>query len=133
MSVPLFAVALSALVTASSGVASDGKKAIDHRCGDIVVIGTIQNVRGVWEHVEIEDDLLGHGWATAYVRIKHVINGNEARSSIYAKYFDHTYRAFVPGRQYLLVLQPRNDRIYTIRSIQRWDSETRSNLARTCT
>ncbi|WP_344698226.1 hypothetical protein [Sphingomonas limnosediminicola] len=108
-------------------------KSIAYGCGDVVVVGAVRNVEGVWEHVEIEGDFLGHGWATAYVRIKHVLRGNGARASVYARYSDHTYRAFARGQQYLLVLQPRNDRTYTIRSIQRWSSETRSKLARTCT
>lgn len=123
------------LLAASSDMAmatTDKLDTISYRCSDVVVVGTVQNVEDSYKHIEIEDDMLGHGWMTAYIRLKHVLKGSETRPAVHAEYFGHTYLVFPPGKRYLIVLGPTSDGTYTARSFQPWNRKTKANLASAC-
>src|SRR6186997_401489 len=73
---------------------------VTYRCGDLVVIGRFKNLD--YEHVEIEDDILGHGWITARVRVRRVLSGRAEGRLVPVRYFAHTY--FRGDRDFVLVI-----------------------------
>ena len=56
---------------------------------DLVVIGTIENL--AYEHVDVPDDMLGHGWITARLHVARVVEGRSPSSTLTVRYFAHTY------------------------------------------
>jgi hypothetical protein len=56
---------------------------------DLVVIGRLKNLN--YEHIEDEDDWLGHGWITAELSVKRVVRGKEKRRLLRVRYLAHTY------------------------------------------
>lgn len=56
---------------------------------DLIVIGKLTNQD--YQGAEIADDLLGHGWITADLRISQVLRGKSRDRVLKIKYFAHTY------------------------------------------
>jgi hypothetical protein len=56
---------------------------------DLIVIGTIENL--AYEHVDVPDDMLGHGWITARLHVVRVVEGKSPSSTLTVRYFAHTY------------------------------------------
>jgi hypothetical protein len=54
---------------------------------DIVVIGKLKHLD--YEHIYDENDLLGHGWCTANLRVKKVLTGQEKRRRLKVRYYGH--------------------------------------------
>jgi hypothetical protein len=100
---------------------------ISYGCGDIVVLGRLKNNRD-YEHVEIEDDLLGHGWMTARVNIGELLKGREWRGTVPVRYFGHTYLR--EDRDFVVVLSPGERNGYVVRTASLL--EDRSTLASHC-
>jgi hypothetical protein len=83
---------------------------------DLIVIGRLENL--FFEHVDIEGDLLGHGWITANLRVAHVVQGKERRRLLKVRYFGHTYLRedkkfrfklrFTEKADYLICAEPGN-------------------------
>ena len=95
-------------------------------CDDAVVIGTLKN--GSYRHVDIPDDLLGHGWATGEVSVRMVMRGGDVSAAIPVEYFTHAMLR--EDREFMFVLHRRADRIYEIRNARLMESRPR--LARSC-
>ena len=104
---------------------------LKYGCSDVVVIGRLKNVEGSYEHIDIEDDILGHGWITAQVRIKKVLKGHEPRRSVQARYLAHTYR--VEDRDFVMVLRPVSGGSYTAQSFILLGAQGHPMLVSTCT
>lgn len=94
-------------------------------CSDTVVIGRVEN--GKYEHVEIENDLLGHGWISAMLRVQKVVRGKRVSPVLQVRYFAHTYMR--DDRDFMLVLR-RTDAGYEIKTGQLMS--LRPLLASTC-
>lgn len=98
---------ISLLVLASITVActtvsspSEEDRNLSFGCDDIVVIGRLQN--GDYEHVEIENDLLGHGWISAKLSVRRIVKGEAPSLIIPVTYFAHTYMR--EDRDFMFVL-----------------------------
>ena len=129
-------IAALGLIAANPNIAaasSENSNSISYQCSDILVVGSIQNVNDSYRGVEIEDDILGHGWMTARIRIKRVLHGKASRSVVSARYFGHAYRVFDLGKSYVVVLRPASDGSYTATTIRRWNMSSKTNVARACT
>lgn len=53
------------------------------------VIGTLDNLD--YESINDPDDLLGHGWITARLRIDRILRGRKLPADIRVRYLAHTY------------------------------------------
>ena len=69
-------------------------------CSDTVVVGRVEN--GAYEHVEIENDLLGHGWISATLKVQKVVRGERVPPVLPVRYFAHTNMR--QDRDFMLVL-----------------------------
>ena len=103
MQVPFALLIFGAMTVPSSSAFSQphDDRTLAFRCSDEVIIGTVQNEG--WQHVEIADDILGHGWADATLRIERVVKGMRLPSTIHVRYFGHTYMR--EDRDFMLVLR----------------------------
>ena len=90
-------------MASAHGVAASARppEQVDYVCGDVVVIGRFEN-NGDYEHVQIGNDILGHGWMTASVNVTTLLAGIRPRHPIVVRYYGHTY--FTEHRDFLLVL-----------------------------
>lgn len=57
---------------------------------DLEVVGRLKNLD--YESIDDPDDLLGHGWITARLRISRVLRGRAKSRLITVRYLAHTYR-----------------------------------------
>jgi glucose-6-phosphate dehydrogenase assembly protein OpcA len=58
---------------------------------DLEVIGRLRNV--AYESINDPDDILGHGWITARLRISRVLRGRPSARQITIRYLAHSYRS----------------------------------------
>jgi len=116
--------------TLGSAVSARQPEKIGYACGDVVVVGRFQN-NFDYEHVDLEDDILGHGWMTAKVNVITHLAGARPRPPIVVKYFGHTY--FKGDRDFLIVLsrEPESER-FALRSAHLLDRKDDSELASRC-
>jgi len=117
--------------TLGSAASARQPEQIGYTCGDVVVVGRLQN-NFDYEHVDIENDILGHGWMTADVNVKRHLAGARPRPPIAVKYFAHTY---IRGdRDFLIVLsrEPESEH-FALRSAHLLDRKDDSELASRCT
>src|SRR4051812_13094836 len=84
----------------TSAHAAGDDDVVTFHCGDLVVIGRLENLD--YEYVPIENDLLTHGWITARVRGRGVLVGHAQGRVLPARYFEHTYRR--EDRDFVLVI-----------------------------
>ena len=92
---------------------------VEHRtlpfgCNDLVVIARVKN--GEWQQVEDPDDILGHGWFDATLRVRQVIKGRGSGRTMSVRYFAHTYMR--EDRDFMLVLSRQPDGSLVINSGQ---------------
>lgn len=85
---------------------------IAYGCSDLVVIGRL--VKQDYQHVEIEDDILGHGWVTADVKIDEVVFGHTRARKLPVRYFAHTYMR--EDRDFIFVLRPAENGRHLVRT-----------------
>jgi integration host factor subunit beta len=57
---------------------------------DLEVVGRLENLD--YETIDDPDDILGHGWITAKLRISRVLRGRSPSRFITIRYLAHTYR-----------------------------------------
>ena len=81
------------------------------QCGDIAVFGTLHN-NDDYQSAEIPDDVIGHGFMTARVKIRRVIFGKVAGRWITISYFGHTY--YRDGITSTFVLRPLPDGLWSL-------------------
>jgi hypothetical protein len=77
------AVACAALLTACSTMPQ--RQDTPH----VLVLGRISNQH--YEHVDIDGDVLGHGWITANLKVQRVLDGSLSKRVLTIRYFAHTY------------------------------------------
>lgn len=119
------ALALSGCATYPSEVSDEPPLA--YACNQVVVIGRLEN--GNYEHVPIENDLLGHGFTTAKLHVQDVRFGRVARRTLRIRYFSHAQ--IVEDESIMFVLdRPEEDGFYRLRSLRMMDGKPQ--LARSC-
>ena len=89
---------------------------IEYGCSDLDVVGRL--VKQAYQHVEIENDILGHGWVTADVKVDYVVYGpmtvNRLRvRKLPVRYFAHTYMR--QDRDFVFVLRPAENGRHLVR------------------
>jgi hypothetical protein len=94
--------------------ASEDDRTLPFGCNDLVVIGRVEN--GTFQHVDIDGDILGHGWATAKLKVRRVIRGPNLPSVLPVRYFAHTYMR--DDQDFMLVLSRSEKGDYTIETGQ---------------
>jgi hypothetical protein len=77
-----------------------------------VVIGRFHN-NNDYQHVDLSDDILGHGWMTARIAVRRSLFGHQPPRSIDVRYFGHTY--YREDRDFVLVIGPLDHEIRTVR------------------
>jgi hypothetical protein len=92
---------LAMAVIGHSPASGRSAEQIQYSCDDVVVVARITN-NFDYEHVEIEDDILGHGWMTGTLNVIEHLRGPSPRLPVKIRYFAHTWRRF--DGQFLLVL-----------------------------
>lgn len=115
------------VVAAGQGRSYDAP--VSYRCGDLVVIGRFENL-DYEPTVEIEGDLIGHGWFTARVRVRRVVAGRAEGRVVAVRYFAHTY--YRDDREFVLVINRAEPDRNVIRSAHLIDGRRRPRLARSC-
>ena len=81
-----------------------------HPVTDLIVVGRLKNVD--YALVDDPDDLLGHGWITAELRVERVVHGTAPSRSLTVRYFAHTYRGEGVPMRYRL--RPEADGTYIV-------------------
>ena len=123
----LATIVLGAAAPASAHARTDDVT-VTYQCSDLVVIGRFQNLE--YEHVDLEDDILGHGWVTARVTVRRVLAGRPEARVVPVRYFAHSY--FRRDRDFMLVIQRAGTAGNLIRSAHMMTGGRRPRLARTC-
>jgi integration host factor subunit beta len=77
---------------------------------DLEVVGRVRNLH--YEPIHDPDDLLGHGWITARVRISRVVRGRSPSRLITVRYIAHSFR--YGGRPVRLRLRADGSGTYTV-------------------
>lgn len=90
---------------------ANGGSTLSFGCQDTVLVGRLKNNRD-YQHVEIEDDILGHGWMTGTVRVHRIVTGAKLADSVPVRYFGHTYLR--EDRSFMFVLTPKADGVYQV-------------------
>lgn len=104
---------LLTVACAAGQEASLDDRTLPFGCSDTVVVGRVEN--GEFEHVEIENDLLGHGWISATLKVRRVVRGERVPPVLPVRYFAHTYMR--EDRDFMFVLG-RTDAGYEIKTGQ---------------
>lgn len=107
---------------------SEVKELIAYRCDDLVVVAPFENLD--YDHVEIKNDLLGHGWVTARVRIRRVLAGQSEGRVLPVRYLAHTYAR--EDRDFVLVIERAEKGDNLIREAHLFDGNRSPPLAPTC-
>ena len=113
---------------ATSPAASLKDRTLPFGCADIVVIGMLKNDVDSYEHVEIPNDILGHGWMRADLHVRKVVKGLDVPASLPVRYFGHTY--FREDRDFMFVVSGNGRKGYKIKTAQLM--EVRPRLASRC-
>ena len=92
----------AAFCTTIAHAKSPEREDIEYGCKDLVVVGRLVNQD--YQHVEIEDDILGHGWVTADVKVDDVLFGHTLARKLPIRYLAHTYMR--EDRDFVFVLRP---------------------------
>jgi hypothetical protein len=124
----IMAAAPSLWFAASAAMSAEPPDVVDYGCRDLVVIGRVQTLD--YQHFEIEGDFLGHGWATAKVRVDRVLHGQGAGPVLDAGYYTHAYLR--DDLDFLLVLKPSPAGPYEIVGQRVRDGHHRWRLAPMC-
>lgn len=105
---------LSLDACATEPQASLENRMLSFSCDDVVAIGRLKN--GSFQLVRSEDDLLGHGWVSATLRVRKVIKGAQLPPVLSVTYFAHTYMR--DGRDFMFVLKRTLGGTYQIKTGQ---------------
>jgi hypothetical protein len=93
--------------------ASIEDRTVPFDCNDTVVIGTVESHS--IDPVESKEDIIGHGWVAATLKLKAIVKGPHVPHVLPVKYFAHTYMRH--GRDFMLVLH-QTDQDWVIRNGQ---------------
>ena len=97
-------------------------------CNDLVVVGRMQNLS--FEHVEIADDILGHGWFSAHVKVRRALKGRAPEPVVSIRYFAHTYMR--EDRDFILDLKAAGGDVYELREATLLARKQIPHLAAAC-
>ncbi|MEQ1538308.1 MAG: hypothetical protein ABL928_05235 [Sphingorhabdus sp.] len=120
-------IALLCAVSIAGETVNANPNVVTYNCSDVVLTGKLTNWRD-YEHFDIPDDILGHGWMTATLRVSKILKGQNADSKITVRYFGHTYLR--DNTKFLFVLKPLSDGRYRI--ISQRMTKQKPKLADTC-
>ena len=87
-------------VFASAQPATIEDRTLSYGCSDTVVVGRIKN--GDYAPVHDDEDILGHGWIGASIKVRRLVRGAKLPSSLTIKYYAHTYMR--EDRDFMFVL-----------------------------
>jgi hypothetical protein len=104
-----FIISLACTSCATIDDTAEEDRTLTFDCNDIVVIGRLNNNRD-YEHVEIDGDILGHGWMTGAISVHRPVAGPAVEKKVPVRYFGHTYLR--EDRTFMFVLSPTDDGIY---------------------
>jgi len=107
----------------------EAPQVLEHRCGDLIVIGRVTVLS--YGDIEDENDLLGHGVFTVDVDIARVLRGSETRRRVRANFVAHAQIRH--DLDFLMALSPRKGREYLLNRFVIWDRTPRPVLAGKCT
>lgn len=79
---------------------------LPYRCDDVVVVGRLVN-DGVEPGAYDPDDLIGHGWFAATVKVRTTVHGARQPSHLPIRYFGHTYLR--EDADFMFVLEKHDD------------------------
>ncbi len=96
-------------------------------CNDLVVIGRVRNFD--YTHVDIEGDILGHGWITGRIKLRKVLRGRAADRIVKVRYLSHAQMR--EDRDFVFVLRPDED-VYIIKAAKLIEAGRRPKLANRC-
>ena len=91
---------LTLTVSTTAEATADEDRTLPFACGDVVVVGTVHNRK--IDAIEDQGDALGHGLASATIRVRRVIRGPKLPSLIPANYLAHAYLR--ENQEFMLVL-----------------------------
>ena len=79
---------------------------------DVIVRGRLNDQS--YAHVDVPDDILGHGWITARLHVSRVLKGRSVRPNgvLTVRYFAHTYLR--EDRSFRFHLRPTTDGTYIV-------------------
>jgi len=122
---------VAGIIASAAGAiqSSERPQPMSFGCNDLVIVGRIRSLS--FEHVEIENDLLGHGWISARVRIRRILRGHERARTVPVRYFAHTYLR--DDRDFLLALVRHEGEGYQIRNWHMLEGPSLLPLAASCT
>ena len=84
----LIAAALT-LLCARAQPATIEDRTLSYGCEDIIVVGRIRN--GGYAPVHDDEDVIGHGWIDAHIKVKRLVKGAKQPSWLPIRYFAHTH------------------------------------------
>ena len=85
----LLAVAALAPLCARAQAVSIEDRTLSYGCGDTVVVGRIKN--GDYTPVQEDEDIIGHGWIDAHIRVKRHLKGVKVPTWLPIRYYAHTH------------------------------------------
>ena len=108
----MYALINAALCATVADAKSRERDDIEYGCSDLVVVGRL--VKQDYHHVEDKDDILGHGWVTADVKVDNVVFGHPRARKLPVRYFAHTYMR--EDRDFVFVLRPAENGRHPVRT-----------------
>ncbi|MEA3040568.1 MAG: hypothetical protein QOC65_57 [Sphingomonadales bacterium] len=124
----LAGLAFGAAAAASPAELEEAPEPLSYRCGDLVVVGRVETL--AYEDVEIENDLIGHGWFTARVAVRRVLAGRRRGRTLTVEYFAHA--PFRHDSDFVLVIDRGRGRRNVIRGGDVIEDRRMPRLVRTC-
>lgn len=108
------ALALGLLATGCTTVSSvaDEDRVVPFQCQDVVLVGRLKN--GDFEHLDMDGDILGHGWINAQLRVRRCLTGPPVPPVVPVRYFAHTYLR--ERREFMFVVQSADEGHYIIKT-----------------
>ena len=116
----LAAIALAAgCATAQDG--ADNSSPVPYGCGQLVVIGQLENKD--YELLNIEGDILGHAIIRADLHVSRFVRGGRASSKLSIQYYAHS--SLREDAAFMFVLdRPEQGQVYTLSSAHLMDTHT---------
>lgn len=89
-------------------------RTLSYGCDDIIVVGRIRN--GDYAPVHDDEDIIGHGWIDAQIKVKRLVRGTKQPSSLPIRYFAHIH--IRDDRDFMFVLSGNSTAGFEIRQAQ---------------
>ncbi|MBV1691885.1 hypothetical protein KRR38_30525 [Novosphingobium sp. G106] len=89
VAVPILAALMMPACVSNSPVSVEDRT-LRYGCNDLVVVGRIIE-NGAYEPVQDDDDLIGHAWVSARIKVKKVLKGADIPAVLPVRYFAHVH------------------------------------------